>query len=652
MAAPRVERRLAAILAADVVGYARLMRSDEEGTLARLKLLRRELVEPLLAEHGGRLVKLIGDGALCEFPSVVDALACGVVIQRGVAAREQELAADRRLRLRIGIHLGDVIHEADGDLYGDGVNIAARLEGLAEPGGICVSQPVFLQAGARPELSFAAMGAHAVKSIAEPLPVWRVVLDGGAASGRPARARRGVRSALIAAAVAATVVAPATAWWLWRQPPVAALPLPDNPSIAVLPFDNLSGDERLGRLADGLVADVITDLSRFRELFVIGRSSSFSYRGKAVDPREVGRDLGVRYVLTGSTQSAGDRLRLTAQLVEAATGAQVWSERYDRPLDDLFAVQADLTERIVGALGGSRGAIQEARLEAARYRAPQSLEAFDLYLLGTELRVRLTPKDHAEGMELLRRSVAADPLFATAWIGLALGYWNQVDYGWAPFDQAMAQWLAAASRAVELDPGNALGHVALGMRYGYGNDFGRNLAEFEAALGANPNDVTALAFIAGNLPWLEPPGRALELIERATRLNPNDRLRGHQAKLVYYYAGRYEQAIAAAMSHGELSFFDYLYLAMSNAQLGRADEAGRDTAEVLRLKPSFSAEWALTYLGEFAPGAAVNRTLFLDGVAKAGLPRCATGAQVAADAGIRRWPECDAERAGTLAGKL
>ena len=312
MTTARAERRLAAILAADVAGYSRLMERDEAGTLERLKAHHRELVEPLLAEHRGRVVKLMGDGALCEFTSAVEAVECAVRIQRGMVEREREVPDAERLRFRIGINLGDVIHEADGDLYGDGVNIAARLEGLAEPGGVVVSGTAYDHLQGKLDCGLVPMGEQRLKNIERPVRAYRVDLG---------------------TAVATSVTAPP--------------PLPDKPAIAVLPFDNLSGDPEQAYFSDGITEDVITELSRFRELLVIARNSSFAFRGKAMDVREIGRALGAGFVVEGSVRRAGARVRITAQLIDAATGAHLWAERYDRPLEDVFAIQDEVARGIV-----------------------------------------------------------------------------------------------------------------------------------------------------------------------------------------------------------------------------------------------------------------------------------------------------------------
>jgi TolB-like protein/class 3 adenylate cyclase len=364
--APRVDRRLAAVMAVDVVGYSRLIGIDEAGTLARVKAHRIELAAPLIAEHHGRVVKLTGDGALVEFASAIDAVECAVAIQNGMAEREAAEPEERRIRYRIGINIGDIVLE-DGDIFGDGVNIATRLEGLAEPGGICVARNVHDQVKAKLDLGFEPMGEHRVKNIAEPITLYRVLAD----PGTVVPSRPGLWPPAAVSGADATEKGP-------------ALPLSDKPSIAVLPFENLSGEERYERLADGITEDIITALSRFRDLYVIARNSTTAYKHKPKDVRQIARELGVHYVLEGSLQTDGKRVRLSAQFVDAATGSHVWSERYDRPLDQFFAVQDEVTRTIAASLAGEHGIVARARRETARRKPPENLQAYEYYLLGLE----------------------------------------------------------------------------------------------------------------------------------------------------------------------------------------------------------------------------------------------------------------------------
>jgi len=370
-------RRLAAILVADIAGYSRLMGADEEGTLERLKTLRRELTEPKIAEHRGRVVKTTGDGMLVEFASVVDAVRCAVEIQRAMAERDGDVAATERLELRIGVNLGDVIAEGD-DLYGDGVNIAARLETLAEPGQVFVSNTVHDHVRDRLPFAFEDLGEHQVKNISRAVRVFRV---GDAPTGKP------------------------------REPASVALTLPHKPSIAVLPFANLSGDPEQEYFADGMVEDIITGLSRIKWLFVISRNSSFVFKGKSVDVKTVGRQLGVHYVLEGSVRKAGDRLRVMGQLIETAGAAHVWAERYDRAIEDIFALQDELTMSVIGAIEPN---LRKAEIERSRRKRPDSLDAYDLYLRALPFASTAMPEDADKALPLLEESIRPEPDYAAA----------------------------------------------------------------------------------------------------------------------------------------------------------------------------------------------------------------------------------------------
>ncbi len=381
-----MERRLAAILAADVVGYTRLMGADEAGTLRHLTELRQQVLEPLIAEHRGRVVKLMGDGLLVEFASVVDAIACAVAWQERVAEHEAKGDEDKRFKFRIGINLGDVIVEGD-DIHGDGVNIAARLEGQAEAGGICLSGDAYRQAKGKVEVGFEDLGEQVLKNVAEPVRVYRIAGD---------RSSTGA-------------VSPA------REP----LALPDKPSIAVLPFINMSGDPEQEYFSDGITEDIITELSRFRALFVIARNSSFHYKGTSPKVQDVGRELGVAYVVEGSVRKAGNRVRVTAQLVESESGNHVWAERYDRDLEDIFAVQDDLTRTVVSTIAGRIEAVGHRR--ASRMSA-DSLQAHDLVLRARRHTYAFTRPDNAEAQKLLARAIALDPSNARAHAALSMSH--------------------------------------------------------------------------------------------------------------------------------------------------------------------------------------------------------------------------------------
>jgi TolB-like protein/class 3 adenylate cyclase/tetratricopeptide (TPR) repeat protein len=661
MTTARVERRLAAILAADVVGYSRLMGEDETGTLARLKAHRKELLEPLLAEHHGRIVKLMGDGVLCEFGSVVDAVACAVAIQRGMAERETGVAEDQKIRFRIGINTGDVIIEGD-DIYGDGVNVAARLEGLAEPGGICVSGRVREEIARKLAIGFAPMGQQRIKNIAEPIDTWRVVLDGHALVARKILPRRPGRVwAAVAVALALLLVSVAAAgawWWLGREDSVAgggSPPLPDRPSVAVLPFEASGEDAAQQRLADGFTVDLITELSRFPMLFVTAPNSIFAYKGRRVDNRQVGRELGVHYVLEGSLERQEDRLRVSARLVEAATGGQIWSDRYDRAADDLFAVRDEVLTQLIGGLTGYEGPMWRSWAEAARRKPTGSLTAWDYYLMTREPLRRGVSRDSVhEAMALLEQAIAIDPRFARAWASLADYRFLVALNGWAE-DPARSWELfhAAARTAAELDPRDGWAQYQLGRSY-----FGRGEAKLGAeawdrALALEPNSVHVIRQIGNELPIMlgvERAAQAVELAERALRLDP---LHPSQMWLSLgiplYFAGRYDEAAAAIEKIEKHWLESRLMLAVSYAQGGQQEKAAAQAAEMMKLEPGFTAE-AWVENDFYQPGSSSAARL-IEGARKAGLPVCATAEVAAKFEPGNRLPECEAERAKVAAPK-
>src|SRR5882762_9555493 len=451
MASDQTKRKLAAILAADIAGYSRLMGADEEGTLARLKLLRRELIDPKNKQHRGRIVKTTGDGILIEFPSVVDAVRCAVEVQQGMAQRNTDMPDGQRIVFRVGINLGDVIVEGK-DIYGDGVNIAARLEGLAAPGGICVSRTVRDQVRDKLDFAFEDMGEQQVKNIARPVRVYRIRAT---ASKRPN-----------------TIAAP-------------ALTLPDKPSVAVLPFTNMSADPEQEFFADGIAEDVITALSRYPSLFVIARNSCFTYKGRAVDVKQVGRELGVRYVLEGSLRKSGNRIRVTAQLVEAETGNHVWAERYDRDIADIFIVQDEITEAVTIAIAP---AIANAEQQRAMRRLPESLDAWAAYQRGLWHLSKFTSDEASLAEQFFQRAIDLDPNFAGGYKGLALAVNNSASvYGTRSPREGFSSAEALARRAVAIDPADAEARARLGMTLWMRADYQGALAEVDRALALSPN---------------------------------------------------------------------------------------------------------------------------------------------------------------------
>jgi adenylate cyclase len=535
LASERVERRLTAILAVDVAGYSRLMEADEEGTLARLKAHRHELVDLKIAEHRRHIVKTTGDGLLAEFASVVDAVRCAVEFQREMAVRNAGVPPDRRIEFRVGINLGDIISE-EGDIFGDGVNVAARLEALAEPGGICVNRAVRDQVRDKVALAFEDLGEQQVKNIVRPVRAYRVVTEAGvrvAAAAGPGRRRWTPRRA-IAAGTAALVLLATGAAAIWRlYPPYpaptaagapAATPaLPDKPSVAVLPFANLSGDPAQDYLADGLTDNLLDALAQNPGLFVIARNATQVYRGKAAAPRAVAKDLGVRYVLEGSVQKSGDRIRVTAQLIDAVYDNHLLSQKYDRNLTDLFALEDDLSLQIAGALDVQLSGGPLARSYA---HGTRNLEAWENLVKASQAYFRFTPDDMSEAQKLAQRAVDIDPNYSAAWQILAFTYYTQVDFGWAQnriaaLDRARQlndkvlqldpefagpYWLRAqlemqpelpeyepeaaltdVRKSVELGPNDDISHFWLGTVLISLQHFDEAAAEFATALRLNPH---------------------------------------------------------------------------------------------------------------------------------------------------------------------
>jgi adenylate cyclase len=501
-------RRLAAILAADVAGYSRLMGADEEGTLARLKAIRREVADPRIKEHRGRIVKTTGDGMLLEFASVVDAVRCAVEVQRAMAERNADVPPDRRIELRMGINVGDIIKDGR-DIYGDGVNVAARLEALAEPGGICVSGVVHDQVRDKLEVAFDDLGDQQVKNIARPVHVWRL--------------RLGAKSAALA---------------------TTALSLPDKPSVAVLPFANMSSDPEQEFLADGIAEDIITALSRLPSLFVIARNSCFTYKGRAVDVKQVGRELGVRYVLEGSLRKAGSRIRVTAQLVEAETGNHFWAERYDRDLADIFAVQDEIAEAVTIAIAP---AVAEAEQQRAMRKPPGSLDAWAAYQRGLWHFSKFTTNDNAIAQKFFQQAIKSDPNFAGGHWGLALAYL----YAAAIFQslsllEALRSTEALARRAVELDSSDAAARSALSLALLSRGDTEGAQDEVELALATSPNLAIAHGILGDTLVYSGRPKEGVVAIQRSMRLDPRDPMKAFFLQNVavgLYFSREYNAAI-------------------------------------------------------------------------------------------------------------
>jgi TolB-like protein/class 3 adenylate cyclase/Tfp pilus assembly protein PilF len=635
-----MERKLAAILAADVVGYSRLMEQDEATTFERLRGHRRELFQPEIARYNGRIFKLMGDGLMAEFGSVVDAVECAVALQRGMAERNAGAPEGQRIDVRIGVNLGDVIIE-DQDRHGDGINIAARLQALAEPGGICVSRTVYNHVKSKLAPAFEPMGEHRVKNLAEPLAVYRIRTDAtpagpagliGPASTTPQRSR------VYFVATALLLAAAAVLWHVWPS----ALPPRDRAAVAVLPLESMGADPMTVRLADGLTEDIITDLARFQDLDVIARNSVLPYRGKPVDIRQVARELNVAYVLEGSIQRRGDQIRVTAQLIDAGTTAQLWSERWDRPIADSFAVQTELAEQVAGRLGSVNGtdAITAAEIRKAKRRAPASLTAYDYYRVAVEAKGRFTRESIFSGIDLATKAIALDPDFGRAYAVRARLRYNTTHYG-ADFETAMQAMEADARRAVDLDPNDPEARGALAWYLTIRGRFAESEAELRAALQANPANVSVLIFAAAGLAADGHPEEGAALADKVLRLDPRASSGTlNTIKDAYFFSRRFNDAVAVISRIPEKarSRGSRLLLTLSYALLGLREEAARARSELQAVYPSISAELLLNQDWAFARPQ--EEKLFVDGFRVARVNLCASDADLAKVPHPKRLPDC------------
>jgi TolB-like protein/class 3 adenylate cyclase/tetratricopeptide (TPR) repeat protein len=645
-----MDRKLAAILAADVVGYSALMEQDEQGTFERLRAGRKELFEPEIARHHGHIFKLMGDGLLAEFSSVMDAVECAVALQGGLAERNAAVPEDQRFQVRIGVNLGEVIVDGD-DRFGEGVNIAARLEQIAEPGGIYVSGKVAKEVEKKLAFAFEAMGEQRVKNIAEPVPVYRVNLQ-GQPRRRLLKARRLRNKWLMPAGLAVVVVVAAGAalgiqsWWKSAGPTV------DSASIAVLPFDNLGGDPKWERIADGITEDIITDLSQADQVLVIARHSTEVYKDKAVDVRQVGADLGVRYVLAGSLQASGDRVRITAQLVDAATGTDLWSERYDRSDADIFAVQSDVTAKIANTLGSQVGVIRKSLLTLAQHKPPSSLTAYDTYLMADQMAFTpvggITKDGLIEAEKLFKKAIELDPQMARAYVGLSYVYSYMFGYGFAVSPaEALSKQLEAAQKAVEIDPNNNRAHGALGQALAWNGQSAQALVEFDRAESLGPNDADTLALIANNVAAGD-SARAVRLAERAVLLNPHYP-NWYNIGLYwgYFFQGQFDKSLKYVRLYQNPSINENSFIAMLYGYLNQPEEAKKAAAVVLKGDPGWTGEKFLTKWGI---GGAHETELVAEGARKAGLRACATAAELKENPNIIHAKSCDEERAKAASG--
>ena len=577
------ERRLSAILAADMVGYSRLMEADETGTLARLRTHRLELVDPVIAKNKGHIIKTAGDGMLVEFQSVADAVECAAEIQRRMARRNADVSPARWIQFRIGINLGDVIVE-DGDIFGDGVNVAARLQEVAAPNGICVSAAVREQVGDRLNVAFEDLGEQIVKNIVRPIRIFRVLLD---KEPRP------------------------------RSEGVVDEPSPaTKPSLVVLPFVNMSGDPEQEFFVDGLTEDIITELSRFRDLLVISRNSAFVHKGKPVKVHDIAREFGVHYVVEGSVRKAGDRVRVTVQLIDAETDRHIWAERYDRKIEDIFAIQDEVTCAIVGTLPGR---IEAAGHDRAKRKPPQSMAAYEYVLTGKILHHRSTREDNAEAQRMLERAIALDPKYAHAhaWKACVLAQ-TWVNNWCEDRKNTWKQVVDEAHVALALDDNDSDVHRVLAAVNLAHDEHGKAQYHQERALGLNPNNDLILVQNGELLMWLGRPEDGIEWIRKAMRVNPYhpQRFWNHLGR-AHYTARQYSEAVAALSRVTRPDYTHHSLLAAALAQLGDKTAAAAHTQEVLREEPEFSNRRFLSTLHYQLDS---DRDHLREGLLKAGLP--------------------------------
>jgi adenylate cyclase len=586
MAEERLQRRLAAILSADVVGYSRLMGLDEAGTLSRLNALRRGMIDPAIAAHSGRIVKLMGDGALVEFASAVDAVTCAIEIQRQLRDHDAGGSETDPIRFRIGINVGDIIIEGD-DILGDGVNIAARIEGIAEPGGISISEDAWRQVHGKVTANFVDAGEQSLKNIARPVRVYRLDLAPKAA----------------------------TASDVPRPMPAQS----DKPSIAVLAFNNMSGDPEQEYFSDGISEDIITDLSKLSELHVIARNSSFAYKGKPIDVKQVGRDLGVRYVLEGSVRKAGNRVRVTGQLIDAASGAHIWAERFDRDLTDIFAVQDELTQEIIAALKIKLSGPEKVRIASG---GTKNVDAHDFFLRGRELVIgnKRDREMFTEANAYLRRAIELDPNYAGPYAALAWAYIMDYQNRWSDSPEtSLDQAESLVDEAIAKDDKDPFVHYVAALLGLWKKDYERWAHEADRALSLNPN--YGHAHLARGLVhvYSGEPVKGIPYIEHAILLDPAQQQYRHFLGTAYLVAGNYEAAAAILKERVAITPTTDLsraLLASALGHLGRAEEARQIWRELKEINPRYSYT---DHFGRLPFRNPADADKFTDGLRKAGL---------------------------------
>jgi adenylate cyclase len=626
-------RKLSAIMSADVEGYSRLMQEDEEATIRTLTDHRAAMVS-LIQRYRGRVVDTPGDNLLAEFVSAVEAVTCAAEIQRELAERNADLPENRRMRFRIGINLGDIFEEGE-KIYGDGVNIAARMEGLAEGGGICVSGTVYDAVENKLDLAYEYLGEQQVKNIASPVRAYRVMSFPGAAAHRVVKAKKSLRrrwrrSMIIAAVLLCAGALSAVLWKTTLRPtafPIGAareagkaIPQSVKPSIAVLPFTNMSGDPGQDYLSDGITESVITTLSKIPNLFVIARNSTFFYKGKQVNIRQAASELGVRFVMEGSVQRTGDRIRVTAQLVDATTGSHLWADRYDRGMKDIFAVQDEITMEITRALRVELIEGDQARLWAKQETA--NLEAYEKALQARALSQRGTKQDNARARQLYGEAIGMDPGFVSAYAALGWTHFWDARFGWSENkDASLEKALDSAKRAISLDGDIEDGHLLLAAVYLLTQDWDQANAEAERAVALNPNGADAHSVLAGIVSCCGRWEEGIAHAKRAIQLNPFPPVSYyHWLGRAYFMTGRFEESVSTWRMALRVNP-DYLpahaHLAACFASMGRRKDAAAEAAEVLRLDPEFSIGSHARTL-PFKYSGDVER--YTAALAKAGLP--------------------------------
>jgi adenylate cyclase len=562
MAEERLQRRLAAILSADVVGYSRLMGIDETGTLARLKAIRRDLIDPLIVVHSGRTFKLMGDGALVEFASAVDAVTCAIEVQKQIREHNEGCPEDSRIQFRIGINVGDIIVDGD-DIYGDGVNVAARIQALADPGGIYISRGAAEQVRDKVPIKIETRGEQIVKNIARPIEVFCIIAEDRDAIGAVAREAN-------------------TA----DQTPKAT----DKPAIAVLPFVNMSGEPEQEFFADGITEDILTELSRFRDLFVISRNSAFVYKGKPIIVQKVAKELGVQYIVEGSVRKAGSRVRITVQLIDAETDHHLWAERYDRELADIFSIQDEVTSSIASILPGRVAAAAHDRVQR---KPPENLVAYECVLAGKLFHHRSARADNEQALRMLKRAIALDPGYAHAhaWKACVLG--QTVVNGWcADAEVTVRTLIGELTLALSLDENDSDVHrVLAAVNLAVHRDHAKAIYHQDRALALNPNDDLIVVQQGELLTWIGQAEQGIEWIQKAMRLNPYhpERFWSHLGR-AYFVARRYDESIKAFQRINRADYSHFAFLAACHAQLGDAAAANSAAQEVLQRAPDFSIE--------------------------------------------------------------